>query len=189
MQARDPSSLASASASGDGRAAWPSGAALARIWIVWWLLCGALWMVLDDTTVLPELVDGAVAAAIGATGSTLALKRMPMRFVPRPGWARHWWRPWAQVITGLPVLIRVLARALAGGDREPGELRWVSFALESDPEIRDAQVALASFAGSVASNSVVVAVDESRESMLVHELEPRSGRGGPDPLGLGGGDA
>jgi hypothetical protein len=82
MQAREPSSLASAS--GDGRAAWPSTAALARNWLVWWLLCAALWMLLDDTILLPELVDGAAAAAIGATGSTLALKRMPVRFVARP---------------------------------------------------------------------------------------------------------
>ena len=183
MQAREPSSHASGS--GDGRAPWSSAAALARIWLVWWLLCAALWMLLDDTTVLPELVDGAVAAAIGATGSTLALKRMPMRFVPRPEWARHWWRPWAELVTGLPLLTRVLARALAGGDREPGELRRVSFALESDPEIRSAQVALASIAGSVASNSIVVAVDERRGSLLVHELVPRTGREGPDPLSLG----
>jgi hypothetical protein len=187
MQAQEPSSLASAS--GDGRAAWPSSAALARVWLVWWLLCAALWMLLDDTTVLPELVDGAVAAAIGATGSTLALKRTPVRFVPRPVWARHWWRPWVELVAGLPMLIRALARALAGGDREPGALRWVSFALEPDPEVRGAQVALASFAGSVASNSVVVAVDERRGSMLVHELVPRSGRSGPDPLRLGGGAA
>lgn len=183
MQAREPSSLASAS--GNERAAWPSAVSLARTWLVWWLLCAALWMLLDDTTVLPELVDGAVAATIGATGSTLTLKQMPMRFVPRAAWARHWWRPWAELVTGLPVLIRVLVHTLAGGDREPGELRWISFALESDSEIRSAQVALASFAGSVASNSVVVAVDESRGSLLVHELASRAGRGGPDPLGLG----
>jgi hypothetical protein len=184
MQAPEPSSFASASA--DGRTAWPSRATLARVWLVWWLLCAALWMLLDDTTAVPELVDGAVAASIGATGSTLALKRMPARFVPRLAWGRHWWRPWVQLVTGLPVLIRVLARAIAGGDREPGELRWLSFALEADPEVRDAQVALASFAGSVASNSVVVAVDERRRSMLVHELVPGSGRSGPDPLSLGG---
>jgi hypothetical protein len=187
MQAREPSSLASAS--GDGRTGWPSKAALTRIWLVWWLLCASLWMLLDDTTALPELVDGAVAAAIGATGSTLALKRMPLRFVPRPAWARHWWRPWVELVTGLPLLIGVLARALAGGDRGPGELRRVSFVIESDSEVRGAQVALASFAGSVASNSVVVAVDERRGSILVHELVPRSGRSGPDPLRLGGGDA
>jgi hypothetical protein len=187
MPTREPSSLASAADA--GRAAWPGAAALARIWLVWWLLCAALWMLLDDTTVLPELVDGAVAAAIGATGSTLTLKRMPMRFVPRARWARYWWRPWVQLVTGLPVLFLVLARALAGGDRRPGELRWVSFALESDPEVRGAQIALASFAGSVATNMVVVAVDERRGSLLVHELVPGRGPGGPDPLGLGGGDA
>lgn len=51
---------------------------------LWWLLCAALWMLLDDTTALPELVDGAVAAAIGATGSTLALKGCRRASCPDP---------------------------------------------------------------------------------------------------------
>jgi hypothetical protein len=152
---------------------------------VWWVLCAALWMLLDDTTATPELVDGAVAAAIGACGSTLVQARTSMRFAPRAAWARRWWRPWAQLLAGLPVLAQMLLRALAGGEREPGQLRSVPFAVESADDVRAAQVALASFAGSVSSNSVVVAIDEDRGRLLVHELVPDPDRSGPDPLGLG----
>lgn len=165
----------------------PSRAALARTWLTWWLLCAGLWMVLDDTTALPELVDGAVAATIGAGASTLAFTRTPLRFAPRPAWARGWWRPWMELITGLPSLTRVLVRALADGDRDPGALRSIPFAVETDSAVRAAQVALASFAGSVSSNSVVVAVDEEQGALLVHELVPQSGATGPDPLKLGAG--
>lgn len=185
MQARDPSSLASAS--GQGRGPRSSAAALVRTWVIWWVLCAALWMLLDDTTAAPELADGAVAAAIGACGATLTQARVPIRFAPRARWARRWWRPWVQLVAGLPMLVRMLLQALTGGDREPGQLRSLPFAVESDDGVRAAQVALASFVGSVSCNSVVVAIDEDRGSLLVHELVPDSDRSGPDPLGLGAG--
>ena len=143
-------------------------------------------MLLDDTTAVPELADGAVGM-IGACGATLTQARMPMRLAPRATWARRWWRPWLQLVTGLPLLVGMLLRALAGGNREPGQLRSVPFAVESDADVRAAQVALASFAGSVSCNSVVVAIDEDRGSLRVHELVPDSDPSGPDPLGLGAG--
>lgn len=185
MDAREPSSLAPEP--GEAGAERPRKVVLGRTWLIWWVLCAGLWMVLDDTTAFPELVDGAVAATIGASASTLAFAHTPLRFRPRAGWARSWWRPWAGLVTGVPLLTRVLVRALAGGDRDPGELRWVDFAVEADPAARAAQVALASFAGSVSPSSIVVDVDETRGSMLVHELVPGAGAGGggPDPLRLG----
>src|ERR1700722_18229157 len=91
---------------------------LARTWLVWWVLCAALWLVLDDTLALPELVDGAVAAAIGASAATLVRARSHVQFAAPPGWGRHWWRPLAHLVTDLPELTRTLAAALAGGDRE-----------------------------------------------------------------------
>ena len=148
-------------------------------------MCGALWMVLDDTTALPELVDGAVAAAIGASAATLALARAPVRFAARAAWARRWWRPPARLIADLPSLARILLRAVAGGDRHPGRLRTLHFGVEADPEARAAQVALASVAGSVAPNTIVVAIDEADQTLIVHELVPTSSRTGADPLELG----
>ncbi len=185
MEAREPSSLARVS--GAPRAERPRKVALGRTWVIWWLLCAGLWMVLDDTIAFPELVDGAVAATIGASASTLAFAHTPLRFRPQAVWARSWWRPWAGLVTGLPLLTRLLVRALAGGDRDPGELRWVRFVAQSDPAVQSAQVALACFAGSVSPSSIVVDIDETRDSMLVHELIPGAGGGGPDPLGLGAG--
>ena len=55
---------------------WPGagrwvGRRLAAWWFGW-LLAGALYLLLIDTTDLPELIVGAVAAAIAATGFELA---------------------------------------------------------------------------------------------------------------------
>ena len=144
-----------------------------------------LWMVLDDTTLVPELVDGAVAAAIGATAATLTAARSPVRFAYRGGWWRWWWRPPAQFLGGLPTLIALLLDAVRTGDRDPGGLRAIPFGVDPDPAARSTQVALASVAGSFAPNTVVVAVDESAEVMIVHELRPQSTRTGADPLELG----
>ena len=142
-------------------------------------------MVLDDTTLLPELVDGAVAATIGASAATLTVARSPVRFAGRRAWLARSWRPLAQFAADLPALTAILGRALAGGDRDPGQLRALAFAVDPDPGRRPAQVALASIAGSFAPNTVVVAVDEDAGTLIVHELVPGSPRTAADPLELG----
>lgn len=142
-------------------------------------------MVLDDTVVLPEMVDGAVAAAIGASAATVALARTPVRFAARAAWRRRLGVPLVQFLADLPGLVRVLGRALQGGDRDPGGLRELGFAVESEPDLRAAQIALASVAGSFAPNTIVVAVEEADQVLIVHELVPSSSRTGADPLELG----
>ena len=142
-------------------------------------------MVLDDTTLLPELVDGAVAATIGATAATVTAARGRVRFALRRVWLRRWWRPLAQFAGDLPALVELMIRALRGGDRDPGGLRSIPFRVDADPAARRGQVALASVAGSFAPNSIVVAVDEAAGTMVVHELRPAGTRLGADPLELG----
>ena len=172
----------------DGLAARPAPLARAELvctWLVWWAVCAALWLLLDDTVALPEVVDGAIAAAIGASAATLVRARSHVQFRVEPGWARRWWRPLAHLVGDLPELARALARALAGGDRDPGRVRAVEFAVRADARARAAQVALASVAGSVAPSTVVIAVDEEGRQLIFHELTPRQDRARADPLELG----
>ena len=152
---------------------------------MWWTLCAGLWLVLDDTVALPELVDGAVAASLGASAATLVRARSHVQFAPRPEWMRRWWQPLVRLVSDLPELTRVLARALAGGDRDPGRMRTIDFTVRADGRARAAQVALATIAGSVAPSTVVIAVDEEGGQLIFHELIARDGRGSADPLELG----
>ena len=157
-----------------------------RTWLVWWALCAALWLVLDDTVALPELVDGAVAAAIGASAATLVRARSHVQFAPQPGWARHGWRPLVHLVVG-----SARADPNAGCGRSPAATATRAACAPStsrsatDDRARAAQVALASIAGSVAPSTVIIAVDEEGGQLIFHELTPREGRERADPLELG----
>jgi hypothetical protein len=144
----------------------------------------ALWLLLEDLATTAEDVEGAVAAALGASAAVVALSRAR----PHPGRHRGWssmWRPLVSLVKDLPQLVVVLWRAILRGERDPGRVRAVSFSCETDPERRATQIAMASFAGSVAPSNVVIAVRASDDTLLFHELVPREGRQAADPLGLG----
>jgi multisubunit Na+/H+ antiporter MnhE subunit len=153
--------------------------------VVCWVLCAGLWLVLDDTAALPELVDGAVAAAVGASAATLVRARSHVQFAGRGRWMRFCWRPLWRLVADLPELVWALIRAVVRGERDPGRIRTVPFAVQADARARATQVALASIAGSVAPSTVIVAVDEERGQLIFHELTPRQDRERADPLELG----
>ncbi len=157
---------------------------LVRAWVLWWVLGMALWLLLEDLATPAEDVDGAVAAALGASAAVLALARAHPRPSAFRGWSRMW-RPLGSLAGDLPKLVAVLWRALRYGERDPGRVRAVGFSCEADPERRAAQIALASFAGSVAPSTVVIAVRPADDTLLFHELTPRDGRKAADPLELG----
>jgi multisubunit Na+/H+ antiporter MnhE subunit len=157
---------------------------LVRTWVVWWALGMALWLLLEDLATTAEDIDGAVAAALGASAAVVAVSRARPRPGPYRGWSRMW-RPLISLVTDLPQLIAVLWRAVRRGERDPGRVRAVPFSCETDPERRAAQIALVTVAGSVAPSTVVIAVRSADDTLLFHELLPGEGRRAADPLELG----
>ena len=164
----------------------PSARAIVVCWLVAWCGCAVVWMWLEDTVVLANLIDGAVAAAVGATGTTLVYAARLVAFDPRARWALRLWRPLAQFGPDLWTLVAVLLRAMRGGERAPGALRAVRFELAGGPGEVSARCALASVVGSFAPNTIVLGVDVEEELILVHQLVPQlEDRTSVDPLGLG----
>lgn len=156
-----------------------SGAATA--WVGWWLVSAALYLVLVDTLVLPELVTGAVIATIGAGGAMLvrAQRRVVMR--PDPVWVVRFWRP---IVTYPRDLWRV-TRALARHRPVEGKL----YALPFEPGGADARSAarrvLGPVAGSFAPNTFVIGLDRGCGLLLVHQLVPSEDpTQDADPLGV-----
>jgi multisubunit Na+/H+ antiporter MnhE subunit len=141
-----------------------------RAWIVWWALLAALWMALVDTTATPELVTGAAAAAVAATGAVIVRAQRRVLLRPEPSWLLAAWRPAVGTVTDLRPLLQALWRH--GIRRRPGGGRLVEVpyaAVGSDPR-STAHRALTQAFGSAAPNSIVVGIDHARRTMLVHEL-------------------
>ena len=82
-----------------------------RAWLIWWALLAALWLALVDTVVVPELVTGAVAAAIAATGAVVVRGRRRVLLRPRAAWARAALGPLRRTVTDLGPLAVALWRA------------------------------------------------------------------------------
>lgn len=164
----------------------PSGRTIVICWVGSWLACAVVWMWLEDTVALANMVDGAVAAAVGATGTALVYAQGLVAFQPRAHWALRAWRPLAQFGPDLWMLAAALVSALRSGERAPGALQAVRFEPAGEPGEVSARCALASAVGSFAPNTIVLGVQARDEVMLVHQLVPQPGdRASVDPLKLG----
>ncbi len=143
----------------------------------------ALWLLLEDLATLAEDLDGAVAAAIGASAAVTALRHGGPRISGCGGWLRGAWRPFAALVRDIPLLVAALARAIGRGERDPGRVRAISFSCAESADRRAGRTALATVAGSLAPSAVVIAVRD--DELIFHELVPRDDRRAGDPLGLG----
>jgi hypothetical protein len=140
---------------------------MVRAWLTWWVVLAALYLWLADNTVWPELAVGAVAAAIGATGTVLVRRHRLTRMRWEARWLRGAWRPLLGVATDFGPLVRALVRRREGVFVEvplPGPV--------DEPGYRATVEAL----GSLAPNSIVVDIDHERGVALVHQLLPREVR-------------
>ena len=157
------------------------GAGAVVAWIGWWLVSAALYLVLVDTAVTPELVTGAVIASLAATGATLVRGRRRVVLRPDPAWLVGLWRPLAAYPRDMWTLTRALAR------RRPAAGRL--YALPFAPGVDDARSAarrvLGPSAGSFAPNTFVVGQDPEAGLLLVHQLVPSADPAADaDPLGV-----
>jgi multisubunit Na+/H+ antiporter MnhE subunit len=148
----------------------PRGAV--RAWAVWWALLAALWLALVDTVVLPELVAGAVAAAIAATGAVLVRAQRRVLLRPRAAWLRAAWRAFARVPLDLGPLAAALWRRGVRRRDERGALVEVPYAAVGDDARAAAHRVLTQTLGSLGPNTIVVGVERERRVLLVHQLVP-----------------
>ena len=144
-----------------------------RAWLVWWVLLAALWLALVDTVVGPELVAGAVAAAIAATGAVIVRQQRRLLLRPRLAWVLSAGRPLRGTVADLAPLGRALWRR--GVLRRDDESRLVEVpyaAVAGDDPGAAAHRVFTEVLGSLAPNTLVVGVDRDRRVLLVHQLVP-----------------
>ena len=153
------------------------GAALA--WAGWWLLLLGLWMALANKPTVAELAAGAGAAALGATAAVLV--RRQRRALARPPAAAL--GGLAGRVAAIPRDLALLARVLVRPT--DGSLVELPFPLRELDRREAARRVLASTAGSIAPNTVVVDLDESDGGLVAHRLAAHGdARREADPLEL-----
>ncbi len=158
----------------------------AGFWLGWWVALAGLWLALDYTVAVPEVIAGAVAAALGASASTAvrAQRQVGSRF--RTRWLGLAWRPFAQIAPDTWLLATVLWQRLVVGREVGGSFRAVAFRASDKDRSGPARRALAEGFGSVAPNTYVIGIDHEHDLMLVHQLVATPGNWSDvDPLELG----
>ena len=92
---------------------------------VGFVLAAALYLLLVDTTSLPELYTGAAVALLAAVGLLAAREQERPEPAWRAGWVLHAWQPFARIPPDVARLTIDLVRQLARPRESRGQLRAV----------------------------------------------------------------
>lgn len=160
----------------------------AAAWSAGWVFAGALYLLLIDTTSLPELIVGAGATTIAATGFELAREQQTAGgMTARLRWLATLHRPLLKVPSDIATVSLMALRQLVRPKAVNGDFRAVPFRCGPEHDIEVGRRALAESLGSFAPNTIVVGVDVERELILGHQLRPGGGAEAIDVLRLGDG--
>ncbi|MGN6867603.1 MAG: hypothetical protein ACTHMY_04275 [Solirubrobacteraceae bacterium] len=160
----------------------------AAAWGAGWLFAGALYLLLIDTTSLPELIVAAGAATIAATGFELAREQQTAGgMTMRMRWLRTVHRPLLKVPSDVATVSLMALRQLVRPKPVNGTFRAVPFRCGTEDDIEVGRRALAESLGSFAPNTIIVGVDVERELILGHQLRRTGGPEAIDILELGDG--
>lgn len=141
-----------------------------------------LWNLLVDNIEWPELVTGAVCAALAAALGALVLAHRRDHPQPAVPMFRSIHRPFVLLVTDSVRVTLVLVRHLLGR-RAAGRLRAVRYRATAETPDAAARRVLTEWSASLAANRYAVGIDLDGEYLLIHELSPA--RGPLDPLELG----
>jgi hypothetical protein len=154
-------------------------------WSLAWVAAAALYLLLIDITDLPELIVGAVAAALAATGFELTREQQLATESIRLRWLLRAYRPLLKVPSDMAALLGAALRQLVRPRRVRGEFRAVRFGRGEGEPLESGRRALAEALGSFAPNTIVVGIDGERELILAHQLRRSGGDDAIDLLRLG----
>lgn len=156
-------------------------------WSLAWVAAGAFYLLLIDTTDLPELLVGAGAAATAATATELVRERGLLGEGFAPGWLLRLFRPLLSVPRDVVWLCLLALRQIVAREEHVGRFRTLRFAPHAaeSPARASGRRATAQVTGSLSPNTFVIAIDEQRRLILAHQLRATPGRSAVDPLELG----
>ena len=147
-----------------------SAAARAGVWLVWWVLLMALWVMLDDSLATDELLAGAGAAAIAALVAEVAGYQAATRFRMRIGWLVPALRLPGQVVRDTGIVYAALWRRLTRGEQPDSAFVTEPVRFGDDTPAGVTRRVLLIGARSVAPNAFALGIDRDTETMVLHQL-------------------
>jgi hypothetical protein len=153
------------------------------IGLVGFVVAGAFYLLLVDTTSLPELyvlIGVALLAAIGVEASRE--QGFPEARVSA-SWLLRAWRAIVRIPGESLLLAREVGAQLLGRRPARGGFRAIAFK-GGDSEHDRGRFALTEIIGSLAPNTIVIGIDPESELLLVHQLRRKGGPEELDVLGL-----
>lgn len=150
--------------------------------VVWWTLLMALWVWIDDTIALAELLGGAAVAAMGALFVELVSYQTGTRFKARVEWLSPLVSLPADVVKDTLLAFQVLWSRLVRGEEPDSGYRVLPKAFGDDSAEGATRRALLTGGRSIAPNTFVIGLDRDTDLMVVHQLVVT--KGAPlDPTG------
>jgi hypothetical protein len=157
----------------------------AAAWSMAAVFSAGLYLLLIDTTSLPELLVGAGAVTLAASGFELAREQHIAGETMRIGWLARMHRPLLRVPADIVIVSAAAFVQLVRREPTNGAFRAVPFRRGGDERLDVGRRALAEGYGSLAPNTIIVGVDADRELILAHQLRRTGGAEAIDLLRLG----
>lgn len=149
------------------------------------LIGGAFYLLLIDTTSLPELYVLAGVAAAGGVAFAIGREQEFVEARIAPRWLLALGRLPRRIGADIVLVCREAVAQLFSPRRTRGVFRAVAFrAVQATPQATGRRAMVESL-GSVAPNTIIVGVDAERGLLLVHQLRRQGDADDLDPLRLG----
>jgi multisubunit Na+/H+ antiporter MnhE subunit len=158
---------------GAGGSGGTGGRARAGVWLLWWAVLMAGWLIVDDSLAADELLAGAASAALGATLAELAGQLAATRLRVRVRWLVPALRLPASVVRDTAIVFVALWRRLARGQQPDGGFREVPVRFGPMSVEGRSRRALLIAGVSFAPNTFAVDLDAERDVLVVHDLVRR----------------
>jgi multisubunit Na+/H+ antiporter MnhE subunit len=148
-------------------------------------VAAAFYLLLIDTTDLPELYAGGIVAVLATLAFWLSREQGFPEVRVLPGWLRGGWRLAVRVPLDIAAVCVAAVRQVRRREHTRGGFRTVAFNCDDDESLAAGRRALAEALGSLPPNTIVIGVDEQRGLLLAHQLDRGGGRDTVDLLRLG----
>ncbi len=148
------------------------------------VLGGAVYLLLIDTTSLPELYVGAAVALLAGLGFEAAREQGAAEAAFSPRVLARAWRVLARIPLDIARVSLAALAQLVAPRAARGDLRAFHFRHGGESAHEVGRRALAEALGSLPPNTIVIGVDPDRDLILGHQLKVNGGADAVDVLGL-----